>query len=265
MRGLSKGLLVSVFVHALVGAVVYAIPVDRFSKPETISVDFTLIDYEGGREPHQQAKPGLNHEPVSGAKSDGMNRSAALKVRQQGRAEKDVRIVDSERSQISPVADPAPREELFATASNDSPEVQGSFSSPDGVPVPGRPGEGEPGRGSGSVGPGGASLASLDHAGAGISGDASGGGQARMLREIRDSIMKNVVYPEKARRMGWEGKVILSFTVYEDGSIRDARIMQSSGVLVLDDAAKEALGRSTLRTQFAKRVQVVLPIEYKLK
>ncbi len=65
--------------------------------------------------------------------------------------------------------------------------------------------------------------------------------------------------------MGWEGRVIVSFTVYEDGSIRDARIVQSSGTLVLDDAAKEALRKSTIRTQFAKRVQVVLPIEYKLK
>jgi protein TonB len=99
----------------------------------------------------------------------------------------------------------------------------------------------------------------------GASGDAFGGGQGGILREIRDSIMKNVIYPDKARRMGWEGRVIVSFTVYEDGSIRDARIVQSSGTLVLDDAAKEALRKSTVRTQAAKRVQVMLPIEYKLK
>jgi TonB family protein len=65
--------------------------------------------------------------------------------------------------------------------------------------------------------------------------------------------------------MGWEGRVIVSFTVYEDGSIHDARIMQSSGTPILDEAAREALRKSAVRTQFAKKVQVVLPIEYRLK
>jgi protein TonB len=77
--------------------------------------------------------------------------------------------------------------------------------------------------------------------------------------------MKNVMYPDKARRMGWEGRVIVSFTVHEDGSIRDSRVVQSSGTLLLDDAAKEALRKSTVRNRFAKKVQVILPIDYKLK
>ncbi|HME45205.1 MAG TPA: energy transducer TonB [Syntrophorhabdales bacterium] len=265
MRGFSEGLLVSVFVHALVGAVVYAIPVDKFSKPETISVDFTLIDYEGGRATDQQPGSGLARTAAAGTKANGVTRSAMWKVKQQARAEMDMHTADNRRGQTSLGADPAQSEEFLATSSSDSQGTQGTFSSPDGVPVAGLSSDGSPGRGSGPSGPGGTNFASLNKAGAGASGDASGGGQGAILREIRDSIMKNVVYPEKARRMGWEGKVILAFTVYEDGSIRDARVMQSSGALILDDAAKEALRKSTIRTQFARRVQVVLPIEYKLK
>jgi protein TonB len=265
MRGFSKGLLVSVLVHALVAAVVYAIPVDKLSKPETISIDFTLVDYEGGPGTLQQPGHGLGRAALAETKTDGVTRGSTLKLKQQGRAEMDVRTMDSERNQISPAADPAQSEEPFAALSNDSQGTQGTFSAPDGVPVAGLPGDGSPGRGSGPGGSGGTSVASLGRSGSEAPGDAFGGGQAGTLREIRDSVMKNVVYPEKARRMGWEGKVIVSFTVYEDGSIRDARLMKSSGTLILDDAAKEALRKSTIGTRFAKRIQVVLPIEYRLK
>jgi protein TonB len=265
MRGFSKGLLISVLVHALVAAVVYAIPVDKLSKPETISIDFTLVDYEGGPGTLQQPGHGLGRAALAETKTDGVTRGSALKLKQQGRAEMDVRTMDSERNQISPAADPAQSEEPFATSSNDSQGTQGTFSAPDGVPVAGLPGDGSPGRGFGPGGSGGTSVASLGRSGSEAPGDAFGGRQAGTLREIRDSVMKNVVYPEKARRMGWEGKVIVSFTVYEDGSIRDARLMKSSGTLILDDAAKEALRKSTIGTRFAKRIQVVLPIEYRLK
>ena len=77
--------------------------------------------------------------------------------------------------------------------------------------------------------------------------------------------MKNVTYPERARRMGWEGRVLLSFMVHEDGSVHDERVLQSSGVSMLDEAAKEALRKSVVKATVGKRVHVVLPIEYRLK
>jgi periplasmic protein TonB len=261
MRGFSKGLLVSILVHGLAGAVVYAIPMDKLSKPEMISVDFTLVD----EEPVPEALQGPGHSParrtVAKAKTDGITPGATVKQGQQDRVETEVRTVESQTSRIAPAADPSESEHAFGASSDDLREAPGAFSSPDGTPVAGTPGSGSP-----QGGTGGTSVASLSRSGSpGASGDMLGGGQGGILREIRDSIMKNVIYPDKARRMGWEGRVIVSFTVYEDGSIRDARIVQSSGTPVLDDAAKEALRKSIIRTQFAKRVQVLLPIEYKLK
>jgi periplasmic protein TonB len=257
MMGFSKGILVSILVHGLVGAAVYAIPVGKLSKPEMISVDFTLIDQEPGPE----ALQGPGRRTAAKAKTDGTIPGPAVKQERQGWPAMDVRAVEREPSRIAPAADPAEAEQHFATSSDDSQEAPGAFSPPDGTPVAGTPGST-----SGQTGAGSANVASLGRIGSpGASGDASGSGQGSILREIRDSIMKNVLYPDKARRMGWEGRVIVSFTVYEDGSIRDARIVQSSGTLLLDDAAKEALRKSTVRTQAAKRVQVMLPIEYKLK
>ncbi len=261
MRGFSKGLLVSVLVHALVGAVVYAIPVDKLSKPDMISVDFTLIDQEGVPDLLQGPGPGLGRRTIAKAKTDGVIASPTKKQGQQGRAETDVRTMERETSWTAPASDPAESEQPLAASSDDRQGVPGALSSSDGTPV-----SGTPGSGFAQGGTGGTNLASLGRAGSpGTPGETSGGGQGAIFREIRDSIMKNVIYPDRARRNGWEGRVIVSFTVYEDGSIRDARIVQSSGTLVLDDAAKEALKKSTVRTQFAKKIQVVLPIEYKLK
>jgi len=182
---------------------------------------------------------------------------------QQSRAEPDVRTMERETSRTAPAADPAESEQPPA-ASSDARQGEGApgaLSSSDGTPV-----SGTPGSGFAQGGTGGTSVASIGRAGPpGTAGETSGGGQGAILREIRDSIMKNVIYPDRARRNGWEGRVIVSFTVYEDGSIRDARIVRSSGTLVLDDAAKEALKKSAIRTQFAKKIQVVLPIDYKLK
>jgi periplasmic protein TonB len=261
MRGFYKGLLVSILVHGLVGAVVYAIPMNKLSKPEMISVDFTLVDQERVPEGLQGPGHGPGRRTVAKAKTDGITPGHTVKQGQQDRMETDVRTMESQTSRIAPAADPSESEHPLAAASDDLRQAPGAFSSSDGTPVAGTPGSGSP-----QGGIGGTSVASLSHSGSpGASGDVLGGGQGAILREIRDSIMKNVIYPDRARRMGWEGRVIVSFTVYEDGSIRDARIVQSSGTLVLDDAAKEALRKSTVRTQFAKRVQVVLPIEYKLK
>lgn len=51
----------------------------------------------------------------------------------------------------------------------------------------------------------------------------------RYLKEhflyIRDIILKNISYPYMAKRMGWFGRVTISFVINEDGSVRDVRII----------------------------------------
>jgi protein TonB len=48
-------------------------------------------------------------------------------------------------------------------------------------------------------------------------------------------------YPMVARRMGWEGRVVLNVEVLAEGSCGDANVFQSSGHDVLDNAAMKAV------------------------
>jgi protein TonB len=262
MRGLPRALLVSLLVHGLVVALVYAIPLDKSPRPETISVDFTLIDYEKLTEGPEGTGRALTSpaNPVTASKAKSAFRSSNVK---KAPVERNIEAADSGSDARSPAVDPAHSDEFTPTPSPGS-RQEATASSSDGVPVPGLPGSGDrPAGGEGRAGY--ASVASIGRGGAGGSGDLAGGGHATILRQIRDSVMKNVIYPERARRMGWEGKVIVSFAVHEDGSIHDARITQSSGSPVLDQAAKEALMKSSVQARFAQKVQVFLPIEYRLK
>jgi len=101
--------------------------------------------------------------------------------------------------------------------------------------------------------------------GLGLSGE-GGEGKSYDYGYVRDAVMKNLKYPEKARRFGWEGKVVLHFVINEAGSIRDVRILRSSGVQMLDEAAKDALARvAAFRNKYNGLVTVQLPIEFRLK
>ena len=51
---------------------------------------------------------------------------------------------------------------------------------------------------------------------------------------IRDKILRNISYPDSARRMGWQGKVLLSFIISADGSVSEFKIIQGSGFPILD-------------------------------
>ncbi len=87
------------------------------------------------------------------------------------------------------------------------------------------------------------------------SGNLKGGGQGsgstedkaqtRYVREhfayIRDKILRNIRYPAMARRLGWQGRVLLSFIITLDGSIKEAKIMQGSGFDVLDKNAVDTI------------------------
>ncbi len=121
-----------------------------------------------------------------------------------------------------------------------------------------------------------ASAGILQYSG-GSTGGARGGGQGGMQGEeglaegsenysyIRDEIMKNVKYPDKARKLGLEGRVLLSFIVLENGTMSDIKVMKSSDYRVLDESAKEAVSRSRVTKKLPCRVIVHLPITYRLQ
>lgn len=82
---------------------------------------------------------------------------------------------------------------------------------------------------------------------------------------IRDGVVRHVSYPDRARRMGWEGRVVLSFTVLEGGSVQDVRVTESSGHGVLDENARDAVIKARFSRKVPYRLTVVLPVEYRLE
>jgi protein TonB len=81
---------------------------------------------------------------------------------------------------------------------------------------------------------------------------------------IRGIIMRNLIYPDHARRMGWSGKVVLCFTIEENGEVRDVKVHQGSGFPMLDRAAVEAVKRAAPLPRPPVRAEVMLPVTFRL-
>ncbi len=82
---------------------------------------------------------------------------------------------------------------------------------------------------------------------------------------IRNKILSNVSYPDPAKRKGWQGKVLLSFIITADGSVRDLRIVKSSGFTLLDRNAIETVRDTAPFPRPPDEAQLVIPITYHLE
>lgn len=165
---------------------------------------------------------------------------------------------------------PAPEEERIPPVSAPAP-VPGGASSPSkhaAATTEGREADTPPARGSAASA---AKRAPAEWNGAG-GREAEGapeGMRKRYLREqfasIRDRVMRGLSYPLVARRKGWEGKVLLSFTVAGDGSIGAIKIVQSSGREILDQGAVEAVRKAAPFPRPPVEAEVILPVVYQLR
>ncbi|UCE88207.1 MAG: energy transducer TonB [Pseudomonadota bacterium] len=74
---------------------------------------------------------------------------------------------------------------------------------------------------------------------------AAAGNAARawVRSRIRDDLNRHFVYPMLARRHGWEGEVLVQFTVSPGGHIGNVQVTRSSGHRILDRSAVRALAR----------------------
>ena len=106
-------------------------------------------------------------------------------------------------------------------------------------------------------------LAGIPGAGppAGISG---AGTPATNFTWIRDAIQHAITYPATARRMGWEGKVVVAFQLLSDGSVRDVRIVQGSGHAALDRGAIDAVRNASPFPRSPVEAEVITPVVYRL-
>ena len=86
------------------------------------------------------------------------------------------------------------------------------------------------------------------------------------LSVISNIVQRRINYPPIARRMGWEGRVLIGFVLEPNGDIRDLKVLKSCGYEVLDKEALDAIRRSY--KDFPKppvSVVVKLPITFRLE
>ncbi len=81
---------------------------------------------------------------------------------------------------------------------------------------------------------------------------------------IRTIVQKNLSYPKIARKMGWQGKVIISFVVCIDGHARDITIKEGSGIEMLDKNAVIAVQQASPFPKPPIEARLILPINYSL-
>lgn len=249
-----KSLLASIAIHGLVVGAFMAAARQEPAHPVTLTVDFSI------------ARAGLG-VPNAGA-SEGERHSRFEKARQNGRKEQAaaqglMKALMDERRPVADISAMSPTEmkagKGMLSRNDGQAEVFGEEGSPweGGAPGVQQPSPGGTGQPSGRGGHGGGDGVFLRYG--------SGSAEEGRFYFIRDGVMKNIRYPERARRKGLSGKTLLSFTVTEEGRTRDVRVINGSGFVELDNSAKDAVIRTTFSRKIPHKLFVILPVEYRLE
>ncbi len=86
------------------------------------------------------------------------------------------------------------------------------------------------------------------------------------LEVIRKIIADNIEYPIVARRMGWEGTVVIAFTLSKRGDLLGVEIIKSSGYSLLDEYTVSVIKEVYKRFPLPERdVRIKIPVSYHLE
>ncbi|MHB8110438.1 MAG: energy transducer TonB [Syntrophorhabdaceae bacterium] len=230
IRPVRTGYFISFLIHGLIALAIGFIPFNDLKRAANIiELDFTLA---GNETPDTR----------------GANTGALRQVAKTGRNNDAGMIERNKKFEAMPPAE-SPEKVDPVSAVNTLPDNP--------LPESGSASRENPGAGPSGSGHAGASVKNLNYLG-------PGGIDERNFSFIRETILRGVYYPERARRMGWEGKVVLSFTVLENGAISNVKVVNSSGIPALDENARDTVARINLKRKVPVRLFVLLPVEYKL-
>jgi protein TonB len=94
----------------------------------------------------------------------------------------------------------------------------------------------------------------------------SGKVEEAQFSTISKLVREHLEYPYLARRMGWEGEVLLFFRLNPTGEVEEIKVLKSSGFEVLDKSAVNALKRASKHFPRPKQIVLIkLPIQFKLE
>jgi TonB family protein len=244
VKDLQKGLSISIFIHFLLIGAVWIAWVDKPSQLKTIALDFSIINFKTDKKDVTENLNGGRHSGYAAIRNEN-NKTEKLNT-----TKDDTKI----RTNEAPIT---PKEIL--SDKDGQVEVVGKEGSIFGSEEP-------------KIGN--ASLAGTGQLfGGGQDGNSegrtirygSGSANEKIFSYVREGILKNVRYPEKARRKGLQGKITLSFMVTEAGLTRDIKVINGSGFSELDNSAKEAIKLTTFTQRIPYKLFVILPVEYRLE
>jgi len=89
--------------------------------------------------------------------------------------------------------------------------------------------------------------------------------RAEHFAYIKHIIEQNISYPQRARRMGWTGRIVVSFDVLKNGHVQDIRIVKSSGYELLDSNLVETIRKVEPFPRPPVSVILNMPITYELR
>jgi len=95
--------------------------------------------------------------------------------------------------------------------------------------------------------------------------DQSGAYLAENYARIRDLIADNIVFPPIARKLGWKGRLTVSFTLDLTGNASAIHIVESSGKELLDRNVVAAIRKTTPFPSPKHTITLVLPVTYNLR
>jgi protein TonB len=241
-----RGLGFSLLIHAAALLVFFGLShsMARFSKP--LLIDFSIED--SAVKGDLKAAPAARHQEVRTVKPEPPKPFVA-------KPEPPKQVV---AKQEIPQEKPVPSQEV--ATSETSPESQAPVAA---RPVTGASSETSAPSPAGSL----AKAEGQSSSGAG-NGNSTEALKQGYLKEhfayIRDIVQRKLRYPKIARRMGWEGKVIISFIVCVDGHARDITVKKGSGIELLDRNAVTAVQMASPFPRPPAEAQLIIPISYAL-
>ncbi len=82
---------------------------------------------------------------------------------------------------------------------------------------------------------------------------------------IKKRVRQYLVYNPQAKRMGIQGMVTVSFTIQQDGRVRDVAVSKSSGYSLLDESAIEAVRSAAPFAAPPEPARVIMPVQFSLR
>lgn len=85
-----------------------------------------------------------------------------------------------------------------------------------------------------------------------------GDSSAKYFPFINETLRRhfNNSYPDRARRMGWEGEAILNFVIQQDGSVTDIEIVGTSGRTIFGEHTRQILQKIAFEGKLPYSLQI---------